>query len=98
MQAASQREKADASKATREARAQKAEIDKARATAAAAEAGAKVFYTRSQALDLAFPEADRIEDETVLLDDRQAQRIERLARGPPESRLAAAWSISFRPE
>jgi len=50
-------------------------------------AHAKVFYSRSEALKLAFPDADRIEDESILLDDEQASRIEKLAKSKLESRL-----------
>jgi hypothetical protein len=48
---------------------------------------AKVFYSRSEALALAFPDADRIEDESILLSDDQAIRIEQLAKSRLESRL-----------
>lgn len=54
---------------------------------AAAPAHAKVFYSRSEALALAFPDADRIEDESILLGDDQASRIEQLAKSRLESRL-----------
>lgn len=50
-------------------------------------ADAKVFLSRSEALALAFPDADRVEDESVLLDDAQAERIEQMSRAPLESRL-----------
>ena len=50
-------------------------------------AHAKVFYSRSEALALAFPDADRIEDESILLSDEQASRIEQLAKSRLESRL-----------
>lgn len=58
----------------------------------AGEAGAKVFYTRSEALELAFPGADRVEDETVVLDDAEARRIEELARSPLDSRLVRVYT------
>ena len=54
---------------------------------AATAAHAKVFLSRSEALALAFPEADRIEDESILLGDEQASQIERLAKSHLESRL-----------
>jgi Na+-translocating ferredoxin:NAD+ oxidoreductase RnfG subunit len=54
---------------------------------AATAAHAKVFYSRKEALALAFPEADRIEDESILLDDEQTRRIEQLAKSHLESRL-----------
>src|SRR5262245_65226716 len=50
-------------------------------------AHAKVFYSRSEALALAFPGADRIDDKSILLDDAQAGRIEELAKSRLESRL-----------
>ncbi len=50
-------------------------------------AHAKVFLSRSEALALAFPDADRIEDESILLGDEQAGQIERLAKSRLESRL-----------
>ena len=43
-------------------------------------AEAKVFYSRQEALDLAFPDADRVEDETFVLRDDQVAQIESLAR------------------
>ena len=50
-------------------------------------AHAKVFYSRNEALKLAFPDADRIEDESILLGDEQASRVEQLAKSRLESRL-----------
>jgi transcriptional regulator of nitric oxide reductase len=50
-------------------------------------AHAKVFFSRSEALAIAFPGADRIEDESILLDDAQAARVEELAKSRLESRL-----------
>ncbi|MGH0032207.1 MAG: FMN-binding protein [Myxococcota bacterium] len=54
-------------------------------------AGAKVFYSRNEAVQLAFPEADRIEDETVLLGDEQVDRIQSLAKSELESRLVRVY-------
>jgi Na+-translocating ferredoxin:NAD+ oxidoreductase RnfG subunit len=54
-------------------------------------AHAKVFYSRSEALALAFPDADRIADESVLLDDAQAGQIEQLAKSHLESRLVRIY-------
>ena len=45
-------------------------------------AAAKVFYTRSEALELAFPHADRITDETIVLGDEQADRVQSLSKSP----------------
>jgi transcriptional regulator of nitric oxide reductase len=50
-------------------------------------AHAKVFYSRSEALALAFPGADRIDEKSILLEDEQATRIEQLAKSRLESRL-----------
>lgn len=56
------------------------------------EAAAKVFYSRAEALELAFPDADRVEDETIVLGDEQAHRIESLSRSPLESRLVRVYT------
>jgi Na+-translocating ferredoxin:NAD+ oxidoreductase RnfG subunit len=58
---------------------------------AAAPAPAKVFHSRSQALELAFPEAERIEDETYVLTDAQAQRVGELAQSPLDSKLVKIY-------
>jgi Na+-translocating ferredoxin:NAD+ oxidoreductase RnfG subunit len=58
---------------------------------AAPAADAKVFHSRQEALAIAFPEADRIEDETLVLDDAQASRIQTLARSELESRLVRIY-------
>jgi len=60
-------------------------------------ADAEVFHSRQEALALAFPDADRIEDETLLLDDAQASRIQALARSELESRLVRIYR-GFRGE
>jgi len=54
-------------------------------------AHAKFFYTRSEALALAFPDADRTADESVLLSDEQARQIEQLAKSHLESRLVRIY-------
>ena len=54
-------------------------------------AHAKVFYSRSEALKLAFPDADRVEDESILIGDEQASRIEQLAKSRLESRLVRIY-------
>ena len=56
-----------------------------------APADAKVFYSRSEALEIAFPEADRIEDEVLVLDDAQAGEIQSLAHSELESRLVRVY-------
>ena len=55
-------------------------------------AGAKVFYSQSEALELAFPGAERVESETHVLRDEQVERIESLARGPLESKLVRVYT------
>jgi len=58
---------------------------------AASEAEAKVFLGRREALEQAFPGADRIEDESVMLAEEQVRRIETLSRGQLESRLVRIY-------
>lgn len=55
-------------------------------------AHAKVFYSRSEAISLAFPDADRVEDETYVLGEEQVSRIESLAHGRLESRLVRIYT------
>ena len=52
---------------------------------------AKVFYSRSEAVALAFPSADRIEDETLLLEEAQVERVQSLARSELDSRLVRIY-------
>lgn len=58
----------------------------------AAGVDAKVFYSREEALALAFPDADRIDSEALLLEDEQVQRIEELSRSELESRLVRIYT------
>jgi hypothetical protein len=58
---------------------------------AAPRADAKVFYSRSEALEMAFPEADHIEAETFVLGDDQVSQIEKLAGGPVDSKLVKIY-------
>jgi hypothetical protein len=58
---------------------------------AAGGAEAKVFHSRSEALEIAFPDADRIEDESILLGDEQASEVERRARSRLESRVVRVY-------
>jgi len=55
------------------------------------EARAKVFYSRNEALKLAFPDADEVDSETFVLDERQTEQIQRLARCPLESKLVKIY-------
>ena len=55
-------------------------------------AHAKVFYSKKEALALAFPEADRVDERSILLDDEQARRVEQLAKSRLESRLVRIYT------
>ena len=55
-------------------------------------AHAKVFYSKSEALKLAFPDADRVEDKAILLGDEQAKKVEELAKSRLESRLVTLYT------
>jgi Na+-translocating ferredoxin:NAD+ oxidoreductase RnfG subunit len=55
-------------------------------------AQAKVFHSRSEALALAFPDADRIDDKSIVLDDEQTSEIERLAKSQLESRIVQIYT------
>jgi hypothetical protein len=58
---------------------------------------AKVFYSRAEALDIAFPDADRVESETHVLDEDQVRRIEALSRCSLDSKLVKVFT-GFRGE
>jgi hypothetical protein len=60
--------------------------------ALAARADAKVFYSREEAIALAFPDADRVESQSLLLDDAQAARVEELSRAELETRLVRLYT------
>ena len=55
-------------------------------------ASAKIFYSRSEALNLAFPDAERIEGETFVLNEDQVRRIEALAKSTLDSRLVRIYT------
>ena len=55
-------------------------------------AHAKVFYSQKEALALAFPGADRVDDRSLLLDDAQAARVQELAKSRLESRLVRIYT------
>lgn len=57
-----------------------------------AAAHAKVFLSRSEALELAFPDADRVESDTFVLSDGQATRIEELSHAPLDSKLVEIYT------
>lgn len=54
---------------------------------APAAAGGKVFHSQREALELAFPDADRIERRNVILTDAQAERVEQRSKAPLDSRI-----------
>jgi hypothetical protein len=56
-----------------------------------APAPAKVFHSRSEALRLAFPDAERIDDETFVLTDAQVARIGEIAKSPIDSKLVKIY-------
>ena len=56
------------------------------------EADAKVFHSQEEALELAFPGADRIESQTYILSAAQKQAIEKLSRSGLESELITLFS------
>jgi Na+-translocating ferredoxin:NAD+ oxidoreductase RnfG subunit len=58
---------------------------------AAAPSAAKVFHSQKEAIELAFPDAERVEDETFVLTAEQARQVEELARAPVETRLVRIW-------
>jgi Na+-translocating ferredoxin:NAD+ oxidoreductase RnfG subunit len=60
--------------------------------AAAAPAEAKVFYSQQEALELAFPDAERIEKRTELLGDAEAREVEQLAQAELPSRLVTLYT------
>ena len=53
-------------------------------------AHATVFHAKDEALALAFPGSDRVEDRAVILTDEQKAAVEKRARAPLESQL---WTI-----
>lgn len=52
---------------------------------------AKAFYSKQEALALAFPEAEQIETKSVFLTDDQVQHVSTLATAPVESKLATIY-------
>jgi len=57
----------------------------------AASASAKVYHSRTEALALAFPDAERVESETHVLSDHQVVRIQELARSEIDSKLVNVY-------
>ena len=58
----------------------------------AVNANAKVFYSQSEALALAFPDAEEVESNTFVLDDDQVERIESLAKCELGSKLVKIYT------
>jgi Na+-translocating ferredoxin:NAD+ oxidoreductase RnfG subunit len=55
-------------------------------------ADAKVFYSREEAIELAFPGADRVEKRTFILTPEQTGRIEKRSRSPLETKLVTLYT------
>jgi hypothetical protein len=60
--------------------------------AAPGSAFATVYHSRSEALELAFPSADRIESKTYILNPDQVERIQQASRGEVESKLVKVYT------
>ena len=58
----------------------------------AVNANAKVFYSQSEALALAFPNAEKVESNTFVLDEDQVERIESLAKCELGSKLVKIYT------
>jgi len=58
---------------------------------AVASAEAKVFYAKSEALQLAFPGADRVENKIFFLREDQVEQVQELARAPLDSKLVTIY-------
>lgn len=52
----------------------------------------KVYLSRQEAIEIAFPGADRVDERTVVLDDAQARAIEKLSRAPLDTRLVTIYT------
>lgn len=55
-------------------------------------AGAGAFLSRKEALEIAFPDAERVERETIVLDEEQSQAVAALARAKLDSRLVTLYT------
>ena len=60
-------------------------------------AEAKVFYSREEAIAMAFPDAERVERKTHVLAPEQVERIESLSRAKLDSKLVKIYT-GFRGE
>jgi hypothetical protein len=61
-------------------------------SAAGGAAHAKVFLSRSEALELAFPDAERVESKTFVLRDDQVAQIQKLAKSELDSKLVKIYT------
>lgn len=52
----------------------------------------KVYYSKSEALDSAFPGADRVDSRTIVLNDEEASAIQSLAKAKLETRLITVYT------
>ena len=57
-----------------------------------ASAESKVFYSRSEALQLAFPDAEQVASKTYVLDDAQLEQIQDLAKCELDSKLVKIYT------
>jgi Na+-translocating ferredoxin:NAD+ oxidoreductase RnfG subunit len=57
-------------------------------------ATAKIFHSRQEAVQLAFPDADQIQSRAILLTAEQQQRIERLATTPLDAKMVTIYTAS----
>ncbi len=55
-------------------------------------AKAGVYLSRSEAIEQAFPDADRVTDRTFVLDDTQSSAVEKLARAKLDSKLVTVYT------
>ncbi len=55
-------------------------------------ASATVFHAKDEALALAFPGSDRVEDKAFILTDEQKTAVEKLAHAPLETQLWTVYS------
>ena len=60
--------------------------------ALASPAATKVFASRSEAIEEAFPNATRVEEKTWLLDDHELEAIQELAKAKIDSRLVTIYT------
>lgn len=57
-------------------------------------ATAKVFHSRQEAVQLAFPDADKVQSRAIVLTAEQQNQIARLAAVPIESKLVTVYTAS----